>query len=112
MIFTGFLLSVLGAILVLLDAALSIGGAINQLSHPVNPDLAPVINVVFLIGLSIISIILSLRMRAVRDSFLPLILIMVAVIIMWRSGFSLLSFTMFGSILILIGAILVMAARK
>lgn len=106
MIFTGFLLSVIGAILVLLDALLGIQGALNHLAQ----DIAPLINILFLIVLSIISIILALRMRAVREAFFPLILIIVAVLIILRTGFSLIP--LIGSILILIGAILVLASRN
>ncbi|MFX1474913.1 MAG: hypothetical protein ACFFCO_05460, partial [Promethearchaeota archaeon] len=75
LIFTGFLLSILGAILVLIDALLGIQGALNHLNHPVHPDIAPLLNIGLLVVLSIISIILALRMRAVRDNFLPLVLI-------------------------------------
>ncbi|MFX1475523.1 MAG: hypothetical protein ACFFCO_08640, partial [Promethearchaeota archaeon] len=72
-------------------------------------DIAPLLNIGFLVVLSIISIILALRMRAVRDNFLPLVLIIIAVLIILRSGF--ISLTAVGGVLILIGAILVLVAR-
>lgn len=104
--FVGFLLSVIGAILVVLYAVLGLPDALNHLAS----DIAPMITIVLLFVLSIFSIILAFRMRAVRDSFFPLILIIVAVIMMWRTGFSLIP--VIGGILIIIGAIIVLAARK
>ncbi len=110
MIFVGFLLCVIGAILVLLEEALGLPGALNHLTHPVHPDIAPLINLLFLIVLAIISIILALRMRAVRGSYFPLLLIIVAVIIIYRTGFSLIP--LIGCILMIIGAILALTARN
>jgi hypothetical protein len=104
--FVGFLLSVIGAILVILYAVLGVPDALNHLAS----DIAPMITIVLLFVLAIIAIILAFRMRAVKDSFFPLILIIVAVVIMWRTAFML--FPLIGSILIILGAIIVLIARN
>ncbi|MFX1474914.1 MAG: hypothetical protein ACFFCO_05465 [Promethearchaeota archaeon] len=104
----GFILCVVGALMVILLKALGAEGALNSLINNANAD--PLIWLILYVVLGIVTLVVAVRTRTQREPLLALLVLIFGIIFIILDH-TLTSLIFWAGILILIGAILILADR-